>query len=51
MIKLLEKPDWIPFSVELDWCKDPARDLQSAAKVLENSEQINALKSAFTVVR
>jgi len=24
MIKLLEKPDRIPFSVELEACKDPA---------------------------
>ena len=47
----MEKPDRIPFTVELEACKDPARELQAASKVLETSENINALKSAFTVVR
>ena len=50
MIKLLEKPDRIPFTVELEACLDPPKDLQRASKVIENSEQVNALKSAFTVI-
>ena len=51
MKKLLDPGDRIPYSIELTTCKKPTNEFNSAIKVIDDSQDINALKSAFITIR
>ena len=51
MKKLLDQGDRIPFSIELTPCKIPTNEFNSAIKVIDESQDADALKSSFLTIR
>ncbi|CAI2387636.1 unnamed protein product [Moneuplotes crassus] len=51
MRKLLDQGDKVPFTIELMPSKNPTQEFNSAVQVIEESQDVEALKNSFTTLR
>lgn len=51
MKAIMKQADRVPFTMELMPCKMPSEEWSSAVKVIDESQDVEALKNAFVVAR